>query len=109
MGTKRWLLAGQSHEGLFGEYKVKGCPYQDEEGVRGWHTKSWPVKDGLPIHDLFFDGTRFRSVCVPINGVAGKLFATQEIDERLVSVHSAEQSGIFKAIEQWEYEGICAL
>jgi hypothetical protein len=105
MGTRRWRLAGRSYEGLFGEYRVKGCPFQDDEGVRGWHTSSRPVKDGIPIHDLFVDGTNFRSAPVPVGEVVSGQCSTLEIEDRLISIHPAERSAIAKAIAQWEYEG----
>lgn len=105
MGTKRWRLAGWSHEGVFGEYRVKGCPFQDDQGVRGWHTISFPEKSGIPIHDLFVDGAKFHSVTGAIDEVVRGLCATPEIEDRLISIHPAEQSAIVKAIEQWEYEG----
>lgn len=105
MEKKRWRSVGQIHEGLLGEYRVRGCPYEDNECVRGWHTKSWPEKGGIPVHDLFVDGAKFLHVSVSIDEVVSGECAIPLIEDRLVSVHPAEQSAILKAIEQWEYEG----
>jgi hypothetical protein len=95
------------HEGRFGEYRVEGCTYEDSEGVQGWHTRSWPLlHDGKPIHDLFVDGSNFRPVSVPVGEVVNEKCASLVIEDRLISVHSAEQGAILKAIDQWEYEGL---
>lgn len=59
----------------------------------------------MPVHDLFVDGATFHPVSVSVDEVVSGQCAIPMIEDRLVSVHPAEQGAILKAIEQWEYEG----
>lgn len=104
MTKQNWKPVATSREGRFGEFWVRGWPYEDDEGNRAWHTKSWPEAADAPVHNLFVDGDTFMPVTLRTDDVLSGQQAVPVIEDRLVSVHPAEKSAILKAISEWESE-----
>jgi hypothetical protein len=99
-GTVGPLSLITKRKGSFGDYEIIGKWYENLNGQRSWHIRSWNSdSDFTPQHSWVGNGEIYDVNLVPVLSALGTYFEVSELD---ADMKPDRREAIHAAIRGWE-------